>query len=343
MRALLDSSTDPPRFETFLTEDSAGLAAAAICRVFVQRREINRVDSCFFGRGVGLARTLGFTTAPIMFFGQPVGNGCGVLLRDATSIDDGRRILHALMDHIEARADAQHYAIAFHSVIRDDDAALFTVLDERGYCMTETAPTTRLDVHWRDFDGYVKHIRSRSRGAAATVRRESSHNSRSGVVVRTVPPDVSHARALDRLTRAHYRRKNGTEPDYGAEFFPQLIGMLPLDFLISEARRGDQVLGMLGVIRSGDVAWAPWIGAVDPGQRRDFTYFNLVFYHLAAHAAELGIRRIWYGNAAYKAKLLRGCELVSSPIFYRPDTAGGRGLARLYMPIHRAWYRRKFA
>lgn len=123
--------------------------------------------------------------------------------------------------------------------------------------MTEAAPTTRLAVHWRDFDGCVKAIRSRSRGAAATIRRERNHNSRRGVLVRVVP-----------------------------------------HFLIFEARRGDQVLG---------------------------------------------IRRIWYGDAAYQAKLLRGCELVSSPIFYRPRTAGGRGLARLYMPAHRAWYRRKSA
>lgn len=343
LKALLRSSSEPMRLEAFLLEDAAGLAATAVFRHFPDRQAVNEMDRFLYGRGTRLARALGCSTAPLMLCSPPHGSGCGIAVRPDTPIAAAQRILHRLLDEIESCAEARGCAIAVRSAIADDDAVLASVLTDRGYAATVDAPTTRLAIQWQDLDGYVEHLRRHSRSAARTVRYEINHNERSGVAIRRLPPEEAHARALDALARSHYKGKNGVEPPYGPEFLPRLLAGLPEDFLVFEARRGEQVLGMIGLVRSGTVAWAAWVGLVDQDQRRDFTYFNLCFYHVAARAASLGIRRLLYGNGAYRAKLIRGCELVVHPVFYRPRSAVARALAPSSLRIHRAWYRRKFA
>jgi hypothetical protein len=98
---------------------------------------------------------------------------------------------------------------------------------------------------------------------------------------------------------------------------------------------------MLAVIRSGPIAWAPWFGIEHQDRRNDFTYANLVYYHLAACAPALGLTTVLYGNAALQAKRLRGCRVTDSQLFYRPRRRLWRVAARPYFALHRAWYRRK--
>jgi hypothetical protein len=100
---------------------------------------------------------------------------------------------------------------------------------------------------------------------------------------------------------------------------------------------------MASMLRSGPVAWASWMGMLEGEARQEFTYFNLCYYHIAAAAPTLGIKRILYGTTAYAAKLQRGCEMVVNPVLYRPRARLTRLLARPYVRFHRQWYRRKFA
>jgi predicted N-acyltransferase len=161
-------------------------------------------------------------------------------------------------------------------------------------------------------------------------------------VIRRLPLETGHLRRLNAIVRAHYLRKNGEDPGYPEELFLRLAEGLPEDFIIFEARRGDHVLGMASLVRSGTVAWASWMGMVECDEQQDFTYFNLCYYHLAEQAAALGIRRVLYGTTAYGAKRQRGCEIVVNPVHYRPHATLTRVLARPYVRFHRAWYRRKF-
>ncbi len=339
LKAIEHSATRHMNLQTFLLENDEGLAAAAICEAVTAQDAHNPLDSLLFGRAMRAARILAVSTRPALLFSPPLGNGAAVILRN-TGPGERRRLFDKLLDGIEAYATDRKFGIAFIGV-SGDDRMQTEALRDRGYLETEVQPTTSLDVEWRDFGGYVDYLRRRSKSAAGTARSERNRNRSSGVHIRSVPADSVDPLAFYTLAREHYRHKNGGDPLYGPRFLPQLIQALGDDFLVFEAERHGKRVAMLGVVRSGDVGWLSCLGIDLRDRSNDFTYFNLVFYHLADRAAALGLRTLLYGNGAYQAKRMRGCRLSVSRLFYHPYRPLHRLAARPYFRMHRAWYRRK--
>ena len=342
MRVLAGPHGGDRPLAVFLVEDERGLAAAALCARIGASAGRNELDACLFGRGARIARATGGSTGPLLFFSQPMLASCSVVVRPGAGYAESRRLLGTLLDEIEATAERRGCGIAFRGMTPDDDGPLIEVLRDRGYLETEGAPTTRLDVCWQDLEGYITHLRERSRSAASKARNELNKSRRGGTVIRRVATSPEVARTLRSIASEHYRRKNGEDPDYPEDLFVGLAATLPEDFIIFEARRGERLLGMASMLRNGPVAWASWMGMLDNEARQDFTYFNLCYYQVAAEAPALGIRKILYGTTAYAAKLQRGCVLVTNPVLYRPHARLTRLLARPYVRFHREWYRRKF-
>lgn len=339
LEAIEHSATRQLNLQTFLLENDAGLAAAAVCESVTAPDAHNPLDSLLFGRAMRVARTLAVSTRPVLLFSPPLGNGAAVILRN-TGPGERRRLLDRLLDGIGAHATKRKSGIAFIGVSGDDEM-LTEALRDRGYLETEVQPTTRLDVEWRDFEGYVDYLRRRSKSAAGTARRERNRSRSSGVHIRSVPAGSVDTLAFYTLAREHYRHKNGGDLPYGPRFLPQLIQALGDDFLVFEAERHGQRVAMLGIVRSGTVGWLSCLGIDLRNRPNDFTYFNLAYYHLADCAAALGLRTLLYGNGAYQAKRMRGCRLTVSRLFYHPYRSLRRLAARPYFRIHRAWYRRK--
>lgn len=108
-------------------------------------------------------------------------------------------------------------------------------LRERGYLETEIHPTTRLEIEWSDFDGYVEHLRAQSGNAAQNARYERRRNRKSGVCIRQLPNPVDAYATMYCLFRDHYRHKNGREPLEGPQFLPRLQEALGEDHLADAA------------------------------------------------------------------------------------------------------------
>lgn len=339
LKAIEDSATRPLNLQTFLLENHDGLAAAAICESVTAPDAHNRLDSLLFGRAMRAARILAVSTRPVLLFAPPLGSEAPVLFRDTVS-GERSRLLDMLLDGIGAHAAERGFGISFLGIPSDDEM-LTEALRNRGYLETEVHPTACLDVEWRDFEGYIEFLRRRSKSVAANARRERNRNRNSGVSIRLVPNNSVDAHAFYTLARGHYRHKNGKDLLYGPTFLPRLIGELSNDFLVFEAERDSQRVAMLGVVRSGEVGWLSCFG-IDPRNRpNDFTYFNLIFYHLTDCAAALGLRTLLYGNSAHRAKLMRGCRRTVSRLFYHPFRSLRRLAVAPFFRMHRAWYRRK--
>jgi predicted N-acyltransferase len=339
LKAITQAATRPLPLQVFLLEGETGLAAAAVCEPVTTLEAHNSLEGLLFGRAARMVRATGASLQPVLLFKAPLGAGSAVLLRNVNPAEQ-HRLAHELLDGIEARAAEQMFGVAFFG-IPGDDALLSAALRDRGYLETEIQPTTRLDIEWTDFDGYVKHLRRRSRNAAQTARKERARNQQSGVHIRQIQNQAVAVRELARLARDHYRHKNGREPLEDREFLPNLAAMLGDDLLMFEAARDGQRVAMLGLVRSGTVGWVSWLGFETRDRPNDFTYYNLGFYELADSAAALGIKTLLYGNSALKAKLKRGCRLTASHLFYRPHQRFFRLAAKPFFSLHRAWYRRK--
>jgi predicted N-acyltransferase len=339
LRAIARHATRPLPQQIFLLEDQGRLAAAAICESVAAGSAHNPLDALFFGRTVGFFRGLSVSTQPVLVFQTPLMRYSPVVVRSA---DAGvqRRLLDRLLDCIEEYAAARKLGIAFVGVTPEDEP-LWDSLRIRRYLGSEFESTARLEVEWSDFDSYVNHLRRRSKSAAYNARNERNRNRMCAVDIRQVRGTDADAEALYRITRDHYRHKNGKDPLYGPQFLPQLSKALGDDLLIFEAVRNGERVAMLGVVRSGAVGWVAWFG-IELGDRpNDFTYANVMFYHPADWAPAMGLKTLLYGTGVQQAKAMRGCRLLTCHQFYRPHRKLSRMVARPYLIIHQAWYRRK--
>jgi hypothetical protein len=339
LKAIAATASCALSLRIFMLLDATGIAGAAVCECVGAREPFSALDGLLYGRAQRLAVALGGSTRPTLLFCTSVGTECPVVLR-ASAPTERRRILDRLLDEIEAHAAAQKLGIGFLNVFVDEEL-LANALRARGYMNTQTQPVARLQIEWSDFDGYIRHLAQFSQNAARNVRHERKRNRRSGVCIRQIEATAANAAALDALIRPHYRHKNGTDLHFGPEFLPLVSDLLGGDFLLFEAVRDGRVVGMVGLVRSGAVAWGAWFGIELTDRRNDFTYASLVYYQVAESAAALGIKTVLYGSLAIDTKRRRGCQIIGSRLFYRPCLPHARLLARMYFGIHRAWFGRK--
>jgi predicted N-acyltransferase len=339
LKAITRAATRPLPLQVFLLEGEVGLAAAAVCEPVTTLGAHNSLERLLFGRAARMVRAIGASLQPVLLFKAPLGPGSAVLLRQVNPAEQ-HRLAQRLLEGIEARAAKQRFGIAFIGIPGDDEL-LPAALRDRGYLETEIQPTTQLDIEWTDFDGYVQHLRQRSKNAAQTARKERARNQESGVRIRQIQHETVDVQALSRLSREHYRHKNGREPLEDPEFLPHLAAMLGDDLVVFEAVRDGERVAMMGLVRSGTVGWLSWLGFETRDRPNDFTYYNLAFYQLADSAAALGIKTLLYGNSALKAKAKRGCRVTASHLFYRPHRRFFRLAAKPFFSLHRAWYRKK--
>jgi len=339
LRTIGRHSTSPVPMQFFLLEDSEGLAAAAVCEPVATEASCNRLDTLLFGRAMPLLNRLGASTHPALLFQAPIMRQSPLVVR-AGEVADERRRADELLAAIEEHAARAGFGIAFVGV-SDDDAAAAAALRARGYLDSEFDSVAQLGIEWSDFDSYVRHLRRSSLRASQNARHERNRNRRNGVEIRQVPCTDAYVAALYRLARDHYVHKNRRDPLYGPGFLPELARALGEDLLLFEAVRNGETAAMLGVVRSGDVGLMAWIGIELRDRPNDFTYANILFYHPANWAPALGIRKLLYGTAVQQSKARRGCRLLGSHIFYRPQQRRARLIARPFLALHQSWQRRK--
>jgi predicted N-acyltransferase len=340
LKAIENTAVRPLQLRFFLLEGHGGLAAAAVCEVITASATANPLDGLLFGRAAAMVRSLGVSTQPALVFKTPVGRELPLVLRPALATEQ-RRVLDKLLDAIEEHAGALNMGTAFIGITSEHEL-LQTALRERHFLASEIDPTAHMDIAWADFEGYLAYLRGRSKNSVQNVRKERNRNRQSGVSFRQLH-SAADAEALYVIAREHYRYKNGTELFFGPQFLPLLLKLAGEDFLIFEAVRNDKCAAMLGVLRSGTVGWAQWIGVDVRDRPNDFTYANLMFYQMAECAPALGLKSLLYGTAVQKAKVRRGCRSLVSHLFYRPRSPIGRLLARPFLRLHQAWYHRKNA
>lgn len=339
LTAITNTAIRPLKLQFFLLEDHLGLAAAAVCEPITTSTAHNPLDALLLGRAAGPARRLGVSSQPTLVFQTPLRRQAPVILR-AAQPSEQKHFLEGLLDAIEEHAARLQYGIAFVGVTIEDDL-LWSALRSRRYLDSEFDATACMQIEWADFDGYVDHLRARSKNAAQTARTERSRNRRSGVSIRQLPFAAADAYGLYAMLRDHYRYKNGIEPPYGPEFLAQLATSLGDDLLIFEAVRDGKRVAALAVVRSGSVGWVAMIGLELRDRPNDFTYANLLFYHTATWAPALGLKTLLYGTGVQRFKLKRGCRLLACHLYYRPGRPIGRIIAGPFLRIHQAWSRRK--
>ena len=251
-----------------------------------------------------------------------------------------RAALGRLLDGLESLARRTRKGLLFPAVPTQEQP-LHDMLCERGYLHGMAPSGTLLPIEWRSFEEYCATLTRRSRHLGGILRSERRRGREGGVVIRRVTPTAELGDAMYRLATEHYRYKNDEDLSFSVGYLMRLLPRLGDNVLVFEAERNGKRCAMVGVVISGTVGWVTFLGVDVADRPNDFTYFNIVYYTLADHAAAHGLTAVLLGNGAYDSKLRRGCQLVPMQFFCRPASLWRRGLLSMFFVLHRLWVARK--
>lgn len=236
---------------------------------------------------------------PAAIASSPGGFSSGLWTTDAVALD-------ALVDELERAAEGWGSATTGVLFVQDGQTGHDQVLTARGYQRMALGADSVMRCGFADFDGYLAERGARRKH----IRNEVSAFRRSGIEIKTgtVADQVERVSALAAALEAKYGR-DLTPEEFGFVLLNIEQKTEPYVSLIYGERPDGTMAGfVLYCIRDGVLH--PMITGFDrQSDRREFAYFNMVYYELIRRAPQLGVHTIEYGIGTYQAKAARGCEL----------------------------------
>lgn len=317
----------------------AGDAYGAIARVVAGPQVTHLINGVLYGRAARMVQTSRLRQDALVC-GWPMQSR-SILADSRLSTRDRAALLHEICSAIEADADGM--PVVFPEVLADDEC-LSHVLAKRGYALAAGRPVAVLDMSFRTLDDYIETLRSANKGWARAVRHEINRYRKSGAVMEPLSARDEDLARVAELLNTHYARLNGRSPCYRPEMLRAMYDGLGDDLVarVSRAAGSNEITGACIGARSGADAAIKWIGVDHRISAANFTYFNLAYYAMVEHFSRLDVRRLWFGNAAYDAKIRRGCRLVECRVFVRAGASLPRSLDRALFAVQRRWMQRKY-
>ena len=331
--------TRPRRYFVLL---AGGKYRAVAAGYLVRNRgEANGLNAPVFGRFEHILRRAGIGFQPAMICGTAMCSDAGLSVAGDTCSDERVALTHELCAAIERHAAEQRIAVGFVGV-PESNVTLRAVLHERGYASTLTHPVTYCDIAWDSAEGYLASLRAMSKSAYQTARHEINRYRKCDGRIRRAAEAGTTQTELYQLLYNHNLRKNVVPPAFGEHFLPRLTENMATDAVIYVAEKKSDITGVTVLLRKGDNAHMPLVGIDHERAGNNFTYFNLAFYAPVMEGAQMGLRRIGYGNAVYEAKIRRGCRVQRSYLYYRSASDVRQQAVRALFAAHRRWYKHKF-
>jgi predicted N-acyltransferase len=318
LRLIEKTSKIPTKFRYLLAQDSSKILAALFC--WGQNQEVipTSLDHVLYGRFAGTARLAGLTLQPALICGALGGHHQGIMFRKDLSGTDRKNLLTLLLISVEDMARIEGHTLCFRQFpTEDNDSA--NVFSSRRYLCTPEFPLTYLDIEWNSFAGYLKTLKKWHPGAEKSIRNEINRSRRAGVMIHRLEDTSSVCSRLHAVADAHYKRLNATPFPYKPEFFGKIKEYLGDKVVIYTAVKGEQIIGVLIMLRSNGNAFLPIIGIDTEYVRKDGIYFNLAFNQPIRDGIESGLRRLYFGMLLYGTKVRRGCRLSDANIYLQTE------------------------
>lgn len=262
-------------------------------------------------------------------------------LRVSNDSPDPRKVLDGMLQELGEHADRSDLSLVVDAV-PSEDHWLTDALSASGYLATLGRPYAELRLGQRSWEDFLAFGRQRNRRAAATIRNEERRALRAGIVFPEWDPNEFEESSLHRLLDAHARRLTGRSLPYEAGFVRALLRAMGRQCQVHLAVHERRVLGVTVMASQGGRGYALFPGLVEREQRRGFLYFNLCLYQPVRRAIESGLSSVAFGNAAYQAKIRRGCRITMTEMLVRPRSAFARTTLKGPFALHRRILERKY-
>ena len=269
--------------------------------------------------------------------GRIPGPGAAVMVRRDT---DEQRWVRIICGAMEEYARAHDLTMAYASVLPEQSSVLGE-LRRRKYLCGIDRPIATLDVTWQDTQSYLETLRrSRGKNYVHTTKSEIRRFRKSGArVSRFAGSD--YAEVFDLLHR-HNTRKNARDLVFRQGILEDLATQLGDDCIVYVAHKVEVLIGVVVFVCRDNTARAWLIGIDHDADAKSFCYFNLCYYYPCGQFPALGIRKIFFGNAAQYAKYRRGCDIVETRFLVRTTPGWLNLVLRPLFALQRIFFRRKY-
>lgn len=319
-----------------------GTAAIAVAELLSKPCRHNPVMDILLGRFRGCLGTSRNWLLPMLSL-RPELSSDVPIVATASTAQEQSAIVFEMLSALQLRAADEAWSLAVTGVPAND-VGLIGALRRLGYLQTEGRPLAELHLQWDSWESYLKQARRCSKNAAATVRQETNRARREGVTFAEWHPGQIPEATLYRLLDDHERRQNGRGFRFRAGFLSTLKQALGDSVRVLLALGGEeQVQGVTVLAFSDRRGYVPFLGLVEKAERTGSAYFNLIYYQPMQRALELGLESLAYGNAAYAAKIRRGCTVAATGLFLRPRHALIRAVSGGPLALHRRVLQQKYA
>lgn len=274
---------------------------------------------------------------PALICGLLPGPGAPVLIRPES---DTNVWMPRMIDVLEAYAAAQDLGLGFTEILLEQ-TSLVGELSRRGYYHAYGGVDTKIRITWEDEQTYLKMLRARSKNSYRVAKKELNKFGRSGISI--AEWDGRNESLLYNLLKVHHEHRNAHPFALPPNFLSTLKGAIHDDCLVYVAQNEEKPVGVCVLLKQGQDACFWMVGIDHEADAKNFTYFNLSYYHVFRQAPTMGLRQIRYGNGALRAKTGRGCEAELTHFFYKPRAVWSILVLRILFPLQKLLYRRKFS
>jgi predicted N-acyltransferase len=259
------------------------LVAAAVCAI--DRRFAN---PALQQRAGWVLRRL-----PCIRCAVPIASECGLLFRPG--VDSGE-LTPTLLGGVRRLALHEHALFTNVGHI-PFSADVWTLLRAAGCTPVSQWQNTVLDIAWSSFDEYLAARPGDDRHEIRRMRRRAA---RDGITVEPAPLTLSQVQFLWQLISNVLRRHDSDVP-YPDDLLERALDILGRDVHLLVARRMDETIGCVVLVRSQDELIAKWLGLNYERTLNTATYFASLTASVDL-AIQLGVRRLRLGATAYGTK-----------------------------------------
>jgi len=181
------------------------------------------------------------------------------------------------------------------------------VLRRFSYRPLETEPNMALEIRssWRSYDDYLAALDARYRRSA---RDHMKKFAAMGCVMEPLTDLGAHGKRLHELYLAVHNNASVRLVTLGEGYFAALAAAAGDDFRCTIARRGDEILGFVTTVRSGDTAVAYYIGFDREAAAAGVPLYLRLLHTTVVDAIGWGCKRLSLGRTALEPKAALGAK-----------------------------------
>lgn len=276
--------------------------------------------------GCRLGPTLA-VTAPFGCASDPLGEFAGL----------SEQALDGIFDLLEARARDDGARAVVWPHVGEGNERLIAYARRRGYAALYAGASARLDVAWRDLDGYVA---SRSKSVRRTVRAELRAFAGGDLRTEAVEDFRAFVPRIEALHRSTCRARSGRAMPLAPELFARLAAEPTPGLWAQLTWSADRLVGASINLAAGDVMDGTF-STVEDGHRGTPVYYADLIYEPVRIACTQGLAAVDLGPTALVPKVLRGARLYRRVALVRGMTPGAHRALTALGRVVAAWTGRK--